>query len=171
MGNLALHILQNKVGRPAKYTPQSILQKFIDFAQWLEDNPYYQEKGYSYMGEVTKENFKKPHIATFGGFCLFAGLTYETLSQYQKDSHFSEIIKLIKNAITEQKFSLAAAELVNANIIARDLGLADNINQNNTGTITQEVIVMTEDERQIINKLREKFDSEETPEASPNTNT
>jgi hypothetical protein len=59
------------------------------------------------------------------GFCLFADIGYTTFCDYSRKEDFSQVVTRIKQTIRQQKFTGAAAELLNPNIIARDLGLSD----------------------------------------------
>jgi hypothetical protein len=57
--------------------------------------------------------------------------------QNNKDSKdFMPIITRIKEIIYNQKFSGAAAGFFNANIIARDLGLSDKVNNEHSGEVS-----------------------------------
>jgi len=146
---------RNKHGRDHKYTPETLWNEAVEYFEWIEENYLIEEKGYSYMGEVTKEEFKKIRAMTVVGFCLYADITQETFYAYERDNDYSDIIKAIKNIIYEQKFTGAAADLLNANIISRELGLVDRIEQ--TGTTKHEIIVPDAETKKEIDKLKEKF--------------
>ena len=62
---------------------------------------------------------------TIEGLRLFLDIGYQTWRDYCKREDYSEVTAKIEDIIRTQKFSGAAADLLNANIIARDLGLAD----------------------------------------------
>ena len=62
---------------------------------------------------------------TLSGLCLFIDIDLGTWDNYRKNQDFFRVTKEIEQIIYNQKFSGAAADLLNANIIARDLGLAD----------------------------------------------
>jgi hypothetical protein len=68
---------------------------------------------------------------TIGGLCLFLDISQQAWSEYKSREGFGEVTKQIDETIRNQKFQGAAADLLNANIIARDLGLADR--QEHTG--------------------------------------
>jgi hypothetical protein len=69
-----------------------------------------------------------PHMRamTISGLCIFLGITTETWGQYRKLEDFSDITHEADEIIRTQKFEGASADLLNANIIARDLGLKDS---------------------------------------------
>ncbi|MFW5394207.1 terminase small subunit, partial [Yersinia sp. 2544 StPb PI] len=62
---------------------------------------------------------------TLKGLCLFLDISDETWRSYRAREDFIGVITRAENVIYDQKFSGAAADLLNANIIARDLGLKE----------------------------------------------
>ena len=62
---------------------------------------------------------------TIGGLCIFLDIGRRSWDEYRARQDFSPVCEQVEQTIREQKFSGAAADLLNANIIARDLGLAD----------------------------------------------
>ena len=68
---------------------------------------------------------EKVRAFTQSGLCSFLSISPQTFDNYGKRQDFLEIYSRVKNLIFSQKFENAAAGQLNANIIARDLGLAD----------------------------------------------
>jgi hypothetical protein len=64
---------------------------------------------------------------TIGGLCIFLDIDENTWRDYRnnKDGTFSRVCGQAEQVIREQKFTGAAAGLLNHAIIARDLGLVD----------------------------------------------
>lgn len=116
---------RNKHGRDFKYEPEMLWNEFIDYAKWLEQNPLYEMKVFAYKGEVVTKEVPKMRAMTIGGFQLFADICDTTWENYCKNDNFIAVTNAIKKAVYSQKFEGAAADLLNANIIARDLGLSD----------------------------------------------
>jgi len=57
---------------------------------------------------------------------MFLDVTFETWTEWRKTrSDLSEVIAWAENVIYRQKFEGASADMLNPNIISRDLGLAD----------------------------------------------
>lgn len=108
---------------PKKYTPEDLLTKANEYAAWCEANPLYEHKAFG-NGTVAKI----PHMRamTIQGFSLFANFAMKTWYEYEKDEAFSNIIGQIRSIFFSQKFEGAAADMLNSNIIARELGLTDN---------------------------------------------
>lgn len=63
---------------------------------------------------------------TLSGLCLFLDIADNTFRLYRARDDFKEVTEKIDQVIRWQKFTGAAAELLNPVIIARDLGLKDS---------------------------------------------
>ncbi len=131
--------LRAKHGRDKLFaTPELLWDAACEYFQWCEDNPLYEMRGFAYRGVVTKEDFPKMRAMTLSQLCFYlncsesyfrafkslrSALKDEELTQIDKD--FLTVIREIETIIYNQKFQGASADLLNANIIARDLGLTD----------------------------------------------
>lgn len=82
-------------------------------------------KPFAFQGVVTQEEVPKMRAMTIGGLCIYLGISDETWRDYRSKEDFSGIVSQVEKIIYEQKFTGAAADLLNSNIIARDLGLSD----------------------------------------------
>lgn len=118
-------------GRSPIFTPETLWSAAIEYFEWVDANPLYEDKIVAYQGEVQHVPTAKMRAMTIGGLCLFLDISQQAWSEYRTREGFGEITKRIEATIRDQKFSGAAADLLNANIIARDLGLADR--QEHTG--------------------------------------
>lgn len=96
-----------------------------EYFEWVEKNPLIEIKCFSYQGVVTQEPVAKMRAMTVGALCLFLDISHQTWRDYCARDDFIEITEKIDLIIRSQKFEGAAAELLNPNIIARDLGLRD----------------------------------------------
>ena len=67
----------------------------------------------------------KMRAMTQNGLFLFLGISPQTWANYRERDGFLEITARVESVIYEQKFTGAAADMLNPNIIARELGLAD----------------------------------------------
>lgn len=97
-----------------------------EYFEWVEANPLYEDKLVTFQGAATHEPVAKMRAMTISGLCIFIDVTFETWTEWRKSrSDLSDVIARVEAIIYQQKFSGAAADLLNANIIARDLGLSD----------------------------------------------
>lgn len=64
---------------------------------------------------------------TIDGLCLFLDIGVSTWATWRGRQDFMEVIAKAESVIKSQKFAGAAADLLNPNIIARDLGLSDKV--------------------------------------------
>ncbi len=81
---------------------------------------------FSYEGDIVRGEIDKMRPFTIWGLCTFLGISHDVWVDYRKGRpDLSEVIKTVDGIIRQQKFDGASAGLLNANIIARDLGLSD----------------------------------------------
>lgn len=131
---------RSKHGRSKNFSsPNNLWKAACEYFQWAEDNPL--EKAIIYQGEVTgKEELMR--AMTISGLCIFLGVNSDYFTDFRglldletkQGKEYSRVIKDIYEIIKTQKFEGASAGLLNPNIIARDLGLADTKQLTGTGT-------------------------------------
>lgn len=127
-------IADRKMGRPPVYScPEELWADALAYFKWAEENPLYEAKAFAFQGAVTVEKLEKMRAFTLDGFLLHSGLAESTWYGYKNKPEFSRVVIAIDKAIREQKFAGAAADLLNPNIIARDLGLKDSVSNEHTG--------------------------------------
>ena len=98
----------------------------IQYFDWVAENPMLEQKGFAFQGAVTKEDFNKMRAMTIASLCLFIDIARSTWDEWKHSRpDLSEVITRAETVIYEQKFAGAAADLLNSNIIAPDLGLSD----------------------------------------------
>lgn len=129
--------LRSKHGRDKLFsTPELLWNIACEYFQWCEDNPITAQdnKGTKNVNEV---NFKRPF--TIKGFCIYCNASehwfrsYKRALEEEKNQDFLYIIHKIEDIIYNQKLEGAIIGIYNANIVARELNLAENVN--NTVTI------------------------------------
>jgi hypothetical protein len=123
---------RSKHGRDKIFkTPELMLDAACDYFQWVEDNPL--NKSIVYQGAVSEGAEELMRAMTIKGLCIYWGVNSIYLSDFvgkldlesEEGKDFNVVISTIKEIIETQKFEGASAGLLNPNIIARDLGLAD----------------------------------------------
>jgi hypothetical protein len=112
--------------KPIFASPDELWEACQEYFKWVEDNPLYETKAFCNQGVVTYAQIPKMRAMTLDGLCIFLDIDAETWRNYAKREDFFGITTRVEKVIRDQKFAGASAELLNANIIARDLGLADN---------------------------------------------
>lgn len=113
-------------GRKPIFTDPEVLWKVCcEYFEWVEDNPLKESKPFAFQGKVTMAEVDKMRAMTISGLCIFLDIGFQTWQDYKDRDDFSDIITRAEAIIYQQKFEGAAADLLNANIISRELGLAD----------------------------------------------
>ncbi|MEN0615500.1 DNA-packaging protein [Klebsiella indica] len=119
-------LARSKHGRNPKFSdPEQLWGACCEYFEWVEKNPLWEVKAFAFQGVITKARLPKMRAMTISGLCIFLDIADSTWDQYRTKKDFSAITTRVEKIIYEQKFAGAAAELFNASIIARDLGLAD----------------------------------------------
>lgn len=119
--------LRSKHGRDRLFSdPEALRESCLEFFKWYEENPIQSEKiGFS-EGVAVRAIINHPRAMTIKALCLFLGIGESTYHAWKKDREdLSEVLEWAEQVIWGQKFGAAAAGLLNANIISRELGLAD----------------------------------------------
>ncbi len=117
---------RSKHGRDRLFASAELLwDACCEYFQWVEDNPLLEMKPFAYQGVVIQEPVAKMRAMTINGLCLFLDIDETTWRAWREVDDFSTVVSKAEKIIYEQKFTGAAADLLNPNIIARDLGLAD----------------------------------------------
>lgn len=98
----------------------------VEYFNWTADNPLYADQLVTFQGTAKHEPVAKMRAMTIGGLCLFLDITEQCWRLWRDQRpDLLAVITQAEAVIYQQKFTGAAADLLNPNIIARDLGLAD----------------------------------------------
>lgn len=129
-------LLRAKSGRDKIFKNEKSLWKAAcEYFEWVHDNPLQEEKLFNIKGKIKTGKINKMRAMTMDGLCLFLDISTSTWDNYRADDDFMGITSKIENVIRSQKFAGAAADLLNANIIARDLGLKDQKSTEHKGAL------------------------------------
>ncbi len=105
----------------------------LQYFQWCEDTPLMTVELVKYQGEAKQVQVPKMRAMTIAGLCNFLDISASTWKSYRTNPDFMGVIERIESIIYVQKFEGAAADMLNANIISRELGLADKQEVKNRG--------------------------------------
>lgn len=131
--------LRSKHGRDKLFsTPELMWEAACEYFESIDSNPYTKVEAKTvnigdYQSEIALAHLPVMKPYTMQGLCRYLNCNDVYFNQFKEnlkkdDPHyegFSQILTRIRDIIYEQKFSGAASGFFNANIIARDLGLAD----------------------------------------------
>lgn len=131
--------LRSKHGRDKLFaTPEILWEEACKYFEWCDNNPLIE---IDYKGkDADRVEIPKMRAYTMQGLCLFLDCNVGYFNDFKrsdkgKEKDFSVVITRIEETVYTQKFTGAAAGFLNANIISRDLGLADKREVENNGTI------------------------------------
>lgn len=111
--------------KPIFKNPEQLWNACLEYFQWVEENPLWEAKLTTFQGKSKIEKIPKMRAMTIDGLCIFLDVGTTTWFNYQNKKDFMKVISNVEKVIRTQKFTGASCDLLNANIIARDLGLKD----------------------------------------------
>lgn len=150
-------------GRPLKFQPKKLLEKFEEYVEWCKEHPIVIEKSEAgKSGETafnkTTEN-KVPRLVTIEGFFVYLGCSanwvwWSQLEKGTRGEEFSKVKAAIKGYCEQYQKEMASAGVFNANIVSRLLGLADKKAVEAAGEgIT--IVVRSEEEKDKLQNINE----------------
>lgn len=111
--------------KPIFASPEELREACEEYFDWVEANPLKAAELVKFQGEAKVVELPKMRAMTIGGLCIFLDISTDAWENYCKRDGFIGVTREVDEIIRNQKFTGAAAEMLNPNIIARDLGLAD----------------------------------------------
>ena len=118
---------------PIFKSPDDLWNACTQYFQWCEDNPLMEHKVFSAYDGLREAQVPHMRAMTISGLCLYLDICESTWANYRLQKDFLAVVTRAEKYIYNQKFSGAAADMLNSNIIARDLGLKDKTVQEQTG--------------------------------------
>lgn len=120
--------------KPKFAKPDDLWKACTEYFEWVEKNPLWEDKLIPYQGSASHARVAKMRAMTIAGLCLFLDIDQRTWTLWRNErADLLPVITRVEAVIYSQKFAGAAADLLNANIIARDLGLTDKSTTELTG--------------------------------------
>lgn len=117
--------------KPKFDNPDSLWSACVEYFEWCHNNPLLADNLVTFQGTTKHEPIAKMRAMTIVGLCIFLDIDAKSWRGWRSPdssmfrSDLLPIITRVEQIIYEQKFTGAAADMLNPNIIARDLGLAD----------------------------------------------
>jgi len=146
--------LRSKHGRDKLFeTPELLWEAACEYFEWCEKTPLYETKAFAFQGVVTTEKMPIMRAMTLSQLCFYLNCNEAYFRTFKSrltevDEDFDTVITDIEKMIYNYKFQGAAGNLLNSNIIARDLGLSDKSEVTRKGEKS-----LTDEEIKKINKL------------------
>jgi len=117
---------RTKHGRDKLFeSADALWEACCEYFEWVDANPLVGTDLVKFQGKYKTAKINKMRAMTLKGLCIFLDIDVTTWRAWRDDDDFSPITTRVDTIIETQKFEGAAAELLNPNIIARDLGLSD----------------------------------------------
>lgn len=119
--------------------PSALWESATEYFEWCDQNPL---PSIEFNGKDAVECIvPKMRAYTYSGLCVYLDCDDETFHGVRELKDFVAIYTRICKIIYTQKFEGAASGLLNASIIARDLGLIDKSENNTSVRMDSEALV------------------------------
>lgn len=134
--------LRSKHGRDKLFeTPELLWEAACEYFNWCQNNPLQEQKAFAFQGVITKTSLTKMRAMTMSQLCFYLNCNEAYFRNFklqlpEGETGFNAVIRDIEQVVYNQKFQGAAAGLLDANIIARDLGLKDKSETELSGSIS-----------------------------------
>lgn len=119
--------MRSKHGRNPTYaTAEDLWSACVEYFEWVEENPLLVDTLVTYEGDASHVEVKRMRAMTLTGLYIFLEIGKSTWKLWREErKDLKDVIERVEAVIYTQKFEGAAAGILNASIIARDLGLAE----------------------------------------------
>lgn len=144
-GNQFWKVRSSHGRNPIFATPDILWNACLEYFDWVEKHPLKESQAFAYQGDVQIKEIPKMRAMTITGLCIFLDIATVTWNEYRTKEGFSNVTTRAEDIIRSQKFEGASAGLLNANIIARDLGLADKNELTGKGGDPVQIIISSQD--------------------------
>lgn len=133
VGNDAWKARSSHGRNPIFSSPDELWGACCEYFQWVNDNPLYSVELVKFQGEATQAQVPKMRAMTIAGLCNFLDIGLTTWSDYREKPDFPWVNARVESIIYQQKIEGASADMLNANIISRELGLTEKKEIDNKG--------------------------------------
>ena len=119
---------KNPLGRPLKYTPEKLAEKFAKYVDWCRANPINTHTIATFKDGFADYNTEKPRLVSIDGFLVFLGTDFSWwmhLDDGKRASEFFKVKSYIKTFCESYQKEMASVGVFKENIVSRLLGLAD----------------------------------------------
>ena len=131
-GNNYHELARNYFSSPASCkfkTADELLERVLGYFQWADDNPLMETRVASDEGTPTTIDVPKMRALSKEGMLLYVGVDRHTWARWRNNpnvrDYLKPVIEFAEKLLYQRKFDGAAAGLLNATIISRDLNLAE----------------------------------------------
>jgi len=115
--------------------PDQLWEASREYFAWCEEHPLWEAKVVSYKGDASIVPLKKMRAMTMTSLLNFLDISADTWEGLRKKPEFLPTVTRVESVIHDQKLQGGLADLLNANVVVRDLKLKDHSEVSNTGVV------------------------------------
>ena len=119
--------------------PELLKEACEEYFEWVHNNPLVEERIFCSKGDICHGKLNKMRAMTIEGMCTFLDISISTWYEWKDKKAYglSEVVAWAGAIMRNQKLTGAAADMLNASIIARELSLVDSSEVRRIDTIEE----------------------------------
>lgn len=125
IGNQFWKLAPTQGRKPLWEDPEELRSACVEYFEHVESTPLLDSQVIAYQGDGFDHPVIKMRAMSIQGLCAFLGIARQTWNNYREKEEFLVVCEWVEMVMFDQKFSGAAAGLLNPSIIQRELGLTD----------------------------------------------
>lgn len=160
-GNTLWQLSAKKIldGRRSFQWPHELLTELVNFFNWIHDNPLQEAKLTSFQGSSAIENIPRMRAVTQQSMWLYCGISRAKWGKYRLGNDlegFQEVVEWAEDMMHTINFEGGASGLLNAMLVARQLGLAERteLTGRDGGPMEQQTTDMSKLDIETLKKLK-----------------
>lgn len=131
-------LVGKELGKTAGHTPEQVMNLIVKYFEWAESNALKAGETANFQGMVYEHTIHKPRIFTWSALMLFCSFSAAGVARWKKTPGYDVVMDFADSVIKEQKYQLAAANMVNSSMIAKELGIDKGVTINNFESVDEE---------------------------------
>jgi hypothetical protein len=139
VGNRFWRARSSKGDRPQFLLADDLWRACLEYFEWVDQNPLFEDKVVTFQGTTTHEPVAKMRAMSLAGLRVFVDIDRKSWQDFKTREDFASVVSRVEDVIFAQKFEGAAVDVLNASLIARELGLADKQEVEIKGSLAERV--------------------------------
>jgi hypothetical protein len=120
-------------GPAPKFADGEALRKAcVEYFEWVDEHPLYEMRLVTYGGRATQVPLRKMRAMTKGDLCRYLNIARTTWNAWHDRPDLAETVERAESVIWCWQFGGAAAGLLDADLVIRQLGIGRKVEQGRT---------------------------------------
>lgn len=119
--------IEDRLIADLSWRPENLLTACTEYFTWVAENPLFEERVNVFKGDITRYRIPRVRAMSIRSLALYIGVSSRMWRDWSHSARedLRPVVEWANDVIWTQKFEAAAADLINATLAMRDLGLVD----------------------------------------------